>query len=167
MQVSGGDTEVIFKAWPLSAFLKYLVQLTVEATAIHEKMVTQNTSIWKREVSLMSLRECCYDYCISEFLSTLEYVTSIRGKASQVRPEVKNPPAKAGHKRWGFDPWVGRSPGERKGYLLQYSCLENSMDRGTWWATVHGVATSQTRLKWLSIAQHIGIIKLKQLFVFM
>ena len=40
----------------------------------------------------------------------------------------------------------GRSPGEGNGYLLQYSCLENLMDRGVWWATDHGVANSQTRL---------------------
>ena len=40
----------------------------------------------------------------------------------------------------------GRSPGEGNGNPLQYSCLENSMDGGTWWATVHGVAKSQTRL---------------------
>ena len=38
----------------------------------------------------------------------------------------------------------GRSPEERKGYSLQYSCLENSMDRGAWQATVHGVAKSWT-----------------------
>ena len=38
----------------------------------------------------------------------------------------------------------GRSPGERNGYLLQYSCLENSTDRGAWRAIVHGVAKSQT-----------------------
>ena len=38
------------------------------------------------------------------------------------------------------------SPGEGNGSLLQYSCLENSMDRGAWWATVDGVAKSQTRL---------------------
>ena len=37
---------------------------------------------------------------------------------------------------------LGRSPGEGKGYLLQYHCLENYMDRGAWWATVHGVAKS-------------------------
>ena len=37
-------------------------------------------------------------------------------------------------------PGLGRSPGERNGYPLQYSCLKNSMDRGVWWATVHGVA---------------------------
>ena len=40
----------------------------------------------------------------------------------------------------------GRSPGEGIGYPLQYSCLENPMDRGIWWATVHGVAKSRTRL---------------------
>ena len=41
----------------------------------------------------------------------------------------------------------GRSPGEGNGYPLQYSCLENSMDRGAWQATVHGVAKSRTQLK--------------------
>ena len=40
----------------------------------------------------------------------------------------------------------GRSPRERNGNPLQHSCLENPIDRGTWWATVHGVAKSQTRL---------------------
>ena len=39
-------------------------------------------------------------------------------------------------------PGSGRSPGEGNGNSLQYSCLENSMDRGAWWATVHGVAKS-------------------------
>ena len=43
-------------------------------------------------------------------------------------------------------PGSGRSPGEGTGYSLQYSCLENSMDRGAWQATVHGVAKSRTRL---------------------
>ena len=40
----------------------------------------------------------------------------------------------------GLIPGLGRSPGEENGYPLQYSCLENSMERGAWWATVHGVA---------------------------
>ena len=44
-----------------------------------------------------------------------------------------------------FTGW-GRSSGEGNGNLLQYSCLENSMDGGAWWATVHGVTKSQTRL---------------------
>ena len=46
----------------------------------------------------------------------------------------------------GSIPGSGRSPGEGNGNLLQSSCLENPMDRGAWWATVHGVAKSQTRL---------------------
>ena len=47
----------------------------------------------------------------------------------------------------GLIPGKGRSPGERKGNPLHYSWLEKSMDRGAWWATVHGVTKSQT---WLS-----------------
>ena len=50
---------------------------------------------------------------------------------------VKNLPAREGDP--GLIPGSGRSPGEGNGNLLQYSCLENSMDRGTWWAAVHGV----------------------------
>ena len=41
------------------------------------------------------------------------------------------------HKRCGFDPWEGRSPGGGNGNSLQYSCLENPMDRGAWRAAVH------------------------------
>ena len=44
----------------------------------------------------------------------------------------------------GSVPGLGRSPGEENGNPLQYSCLENSMDRGAWWATVHEVAKSRT-----------------------
>ena len=44
----------------------------------------------------------------------------------------------------GLIPGLGRSPGEGNGNPLQYSCLENSMDVGAWWATVHGVAKGQT-----------------------
>ena len=46
----------------------------------------------------------------------------------------------------GSIPESGRSPGEGNGNPVQYSCLENSMDGGAWWATVHGVAKSWTRL---------------------
>ena len=44
----------------------------------------------------------------------------------------------------GSIPGLGRSPGEENGNPLQYSCLENAMDRGAWQATVHGVTKSQT-----------------------
>ena len=46
----------------------------------------------------------------------------------------------------GSIPGSGRSPGEGNGNPLQYSCLENPMEGGAWWATVHGVAKSWTRL---------------------
>ena len=51
------------------------------------------------------------------------------------------------HKRCGFDPWVRKIPWRRgifHGNPLQYSCLENPMDRGAWWATGHGIAESDT-----------------------
>ena len=44
----------------------------------------------------------------------------------------------------GSIPGLRISPGERNGYPLQYSCLENPMDKGAWWATAHGVTKSQT-----------------------
>ena len=57
---------------------------------------------------------------------------------------VKNPLANAGDIRdMGLIPGLGRSPGEGTGNPLQYSCLENPMDREAWWVTVHGVAKSQ------------------------
>ena len=49
-------------------------------------------------------------------------------------------------KRCGFNPWVGKMPGEGNGNPVQYSCLENFKDRGVWWATVHGTAKSRTQL---------------------
>ena len=57
---------------------------------------------------------------------------------------VKNPPASAGDA--GSIPGSGRSPGGGNGDPFRYSCLENPMDRGPWWAAVHGVAKSWTQL---------------------
>ena len=69
-------------------------------------------------------------------------------RASQVALVVKNLPANAGDIiDLGSIPGLGKSPGEGNGNSLQYSCLENSMDRGAWRATVHGIAKSRTRLK--------------------
>ena len=68
-----------------------------------------------------------------------------RLRASQVVLVVKSSPANAGDARdVGLIPGLGRSPGERNGNPLQYSCLANPMDRGAWQATVHGVAKSWT-----------------------
>ena len=61
---------------------------------------------------------------------------------------VKEPPANAGGTgNSGSIPGSERTPGGGNGNLFQYSCLENPMDRGTWWATVHGIAKSWTQLK--------------------
>ena len=70
------------------------------------------------------------------------YLSPLRGfPGSSV---VKNPPANVGD--MGLIPGSGRSPGGGYGNPLQYSRLENPMDRGAWRATVHGVANSQTQL---------------------
>ena len=69
--------------------------------------------------------------------------------------EVKNPPANAGDTR-DVDSilGLGRSPREGHGNPLQYSCLKNPMDRGTWQAIVHRVSKSRKRLSRLSMHTH-------------
>ena len=58
----------------------------------------------------------------------------------------KNLPANVGDINVRLIPESGRSAGERNGKPVQYSCLENPMDKAPWWATVHSTARSQTRL---------------------
>ena len=59
-------------------------------------------------------------------------------KSNPPRPQCRR------HKRCWFNPWFGKIPVEGNGNPLQYSCLENPMDRGAWRATVHRVTKSQT-----------------------
>ena len=80
------------------------------------------------------LRSCCQTATDTVWWSGFPGGTSGKEPACQCRT----------HKRCGFNRRVGRSPGGGQGNPLQYSCLENLMDRGAWWATVHGVAKSQT-----------------------
>ena len=71
--------------------------------------------------------------------------------ASQVALVVKNLPVNAGDLRdVGLTPGLGRSPGEGDGNPLQYLALRIPIDRGAWWATIHEVTKSQTRLKQFS-----------------
>ena len=63
-------------------------------------------------------------------------------KAFLVAQMIRSPPFSAGD--LGLIPVSGRSPGEGNGNTLPYACLKNSMDRGTWWAIVHGVTMSGT-----------------------
>ena len=76
------------------------------------------------------------------------YVCSWLIRAFQVALVVKNPPANTGD--ISSIPGWRIFPGGGNGYPLQYACLENPMDRGAWQAMFHGVAKSQTQLKWLS-----------------
>ena len=79
----------------------------------------------------------------------------LSGCASQVVLGVQNLPANAGHSGDAdLIPGLGRSPGGGHSHPLQYSCLENPLDRGSWWATVRGVAKSQIQLKQLSTYTH-------------
>ena len=69
----------------------------------------------------------------------------LQPRASQVALMVKSPPANAGDlTNTGSTPGLRSSPGEGNGNPLQYSCLENPMDKGAWWTTVHRVAKSRT-----------------------
>ena len=76
-----------------------------------------------------------YPPCPWLFYLYLETTQKYSTRASQVALVVKNSSANAGDvKRGGFHPVLGRSPGEGNGNRLQYSCLENLMDREAWWA---------------------------------
>ena len=78
-------------------------------------------------------------------LTSLHFIYIYIDWVSQVVLVVKNPPANTGDIRdTGSIPGLGRSPGGGHGNPLQYSCLENPMNREAWWATVHRVAQSQT-----------------------
>ena len=73
--------------------------------------------------------------------------------------ELKNPPANAGDVRdMGPIPGLGRSPGGGHGNPLQNSCLENPMDRGAWWATVHGVSKELDMTEILNSNKETGFL---------
>ena len=108
--------------------------------------------LWKRKGAVVL--SC--DHSSQPWLNTLqnlgekspEWDLKIVERASQVAVVVKNLPANAGDIRdAGLIPELGRSPGRGHSNSLQYSCLENPMDRGAWRATVHRVINSWTQLK--------------------
>ena len=81
-------------------------------------------------------------------LGSLEVLKRMDERASQVARVVKNLPAYVGDSGdTSSIPGSGRSPGGGNGNPLQYSCLENPVDRGAWWAAIHGVPKSWTQLK--------------------
>ena len=89
----------------------------------------------------------CVCACYTFYSSELHFSS----RSSQVVIVVKTSPANAGDiGDVSSIPGSGRSPRLGLGNLLQYPCLENPVDRGTWWAAVHRVSKSRTRLKHLS-----------------
>ena len=100
-----------------------------------------NSKLFQSDYTSLTISSAmCEGFNFSMFLS-MPIITW----ASQVVLVVKNPPANAGDVREvGLILGSGRSPGGGHGNPLQYSCLENPMDRGAWQATVHRVAKSQT-----------------------
>ena len=111
-------------AWCMILFIHYWIQLT--------------------NILLIFFHLCSWKYWCSAFISydvfncTGGFPGGSDGKESAC--SVRDPRSISGS---------GRCPGEGNGYPLQYSCLGNSMDRGSWWATVHGVSKSWT---WLSMS---------------
>ena len=85
----------------------------------------------------------------------------IASRTSLVAQMVTNPPAMG--ETWVHSLRLGRSPGGGHGNPLQYSCLENPMDRGAWWATVHGGRKESDTTERLSTAQYHLIFIISQL----
>ena len=84
--------------------------------------------------------------------------------ASQVALVVKNPPARAeGAGEVGSIPGSGKPPGVGNGNPLQYSCLEKPMDRGAWWAPVHGAANGPTRLSNCARSHYVLIFSIVEI----
>ena len=124
-------------------------------------------TLWPRHLPLAgtSVTSCKKTFRCSRSTPTAEssrvliWLRYSKCQASQVALVAKNLSAKAGD-IWdaGSIPGSGRSPGGRHDNPLQYSCPENPMDRGAWWAMVHRVTKSQTWLKLLST--HTCVYKL-------
>ena len=93
--------------------------------------------IWSWQVTVPSL---AFGLGILVWISSYFFLSPVFPGGSEVKVSACN----AGDP--GSNPGSGRSPGEGNCNPLQYSCLESHMDRGAWWATVHGVAKSWTRL---------------------
>ena len=84
--------------------------------------------------------------------------------ASQVATVVKNPPANAGDIRdVGFDPWVRKIPWRSSWQSTPVFLLENPIDRGPYWATIHGVIKSWTLLKRLSTHTHLAQFRMLEI----
>ena len=117
---------------------------------------------------LIDVSKLPYTLPTISIISLFNICQSDRWKGFPGRSEGKARVCNAGDS--GSIPGLGRSPGEGNGSLLQYSCLENPLDRGAWWATVLGVTKSRTGLR--DFTFHLGekiffLVLLKFTFLFM
>ena len=160
------------RSWFSTCVLQWSHFISGSSPAIHQSVKTRRscpTGSWvcaaalahqsRREWKEATRRAVCSDYqplgpgfipAWHSWSGTGQLCTSFHSSvnsagASPGGSVVKTPPANAGDV--GSVHGLGRSPGEGNGNPLQYSCLENLMDRGAWWATVHEVAKSRTRLR--------------------
>ena len=120
---------ILYLQWPS---ISWGCHFSAEAPALNFSR-TENTLQWP-----------CKFYNEHHIVCVWKYCSAIRQQASYtLLAQMVKSACNAGDP--GLIPGSGRSPGEGKGNPLQYFCLENSMDRGGWWAIVHGVARSRTR----------------------
>ena len=105
---------------------------------------TKHGQIYPLTLFTISSGESKYTSQSTRCLLSILFIEQKKKILFQVALVVKNPPADA--RDAGSIPGSGRSPGEGNANPLQYSCLENPMDRGAWWATVHGAAKNWIQL---------------------
>ena len=127
-----------------------------DAKTVHrfsQHIIQVDFQCWRNNISKL------YDFEDTIYLRIYIYIyTHTYIWASQVVLVAKNLPSNARDLRdTGSIPASGRSPGGGHGNPLEYFCPENPMDRGAWWATVHRVIKSQTRLKRLSKQAYIHV----------
>ena len=115
--VGGWESPKLLLIWALTGFL---------VKSFHDCSVTQAILFFTFGGKQLSLQHVYWTY-----------FAYIYQRGFPVGASSKNPPANAGDMRCNLIPGSGGSPGEGQGNLLQYSCLENPMDRGAWWSALH------------------------------
>ena len=111
-------------------------------------MSTQKSRFGRQLSAKNCLDKACFPQVTArtpypKFYPTIQFFFFFLNSASKVGASGKGSACQC---RCEFDPWAGKIPGGGNGRQLQYSCLENPMDKGAWRATVYGVTKSQTRL---------------------
>ena len=133
------------------------VAFTWSLVEVNDKIMNPQ-NIWKRiEALYLSVPLSLYPYLESISFFPIIFLSMLRRGFPGVSV-VKNLPTDARDARHTvLIPESGRSPGEGNDNPLQYSCLENFMDKGAWWATVHGVTKIWARLSDLTFTFHFSL----------